>query len=226
MAYYPVFLNVTHKNTLVVGGGLVAQRKVETLLASGARVSIVSRDLTPALRGLADQGRIEYKGTVFREDFLDGIFIVISATDDSELNHKISVVAQERGLLVNAIDQPEDCNFIVPAIIRRGDLQIAVSTSGKSPALARKIRKELEHHFGEEYEKMLLLMGNVREWILSRGLPQEKNRRMFHALVDSDMMQAIARGDRKRSEDILLDVFDDEISPDRLLAGVFEREPT
>ncbi len=226
MSYYPIFLNLDKKKALVVGGGQVAQRKVETLLEFDASVTVVSRDLTPTLREWADQGKIEYAGTTFKEELLNGIFIVISATDDSQLNHQVSVFAQARGLLINAVDQPEDCNFIVPAIIRRGDLQVAVSTSGKSPTLARKIRKELEHHFGEEYEKMLLLMGKVREWILSRKMPQEKNRRLFHQLVESDMMQAIEGGDRKRGEEILLDVFGDEISPDTLLDRVFERKTT
>jgi len=112
----------------------------------------------------------------------------------------------------------------VPAIIRRGDLQVAVSTSGKSPALARKIRIELEQYFGKEYEKMLLLMGSVREWVLSRGLPQDKNRELFHKLLESDMMQALARGNRKRCEEILLDILGHEISPDTLLDRVFERK--
>ncbi|MFZ0450318.1 MAG: bifunctional precorrin-2 dehydrogenase/sirohydrochlorin ferrochelatase [Desulfatiglandaceae bacterium] len=224
MAYYPIFLNLTNKKALVVGGGQVAQRKVETLLECDASVSVVSRDLTPMLKEWADQGKIEYRGTTFEGKMLDGIFIVISATDDSQLNHKVSVFAQERGLLINAVDQPEDCNFIVPAIIRRGDLQVAISTSGKSPALARKIRIELEQYFGEEYGKMLLLMGKARDWVLSKGLPQEKNRQLFHKLVESDMMQAITRGDRKRGVEILRDVFGDDISPDRLLKRVFKRE--
>jgi precorrin-2 dehydrogenase len=224
MTYYPIFLNLNKKKALVVGGGPVAQRKVETLLACDSSVSVVSRDLTPMLREWVAQGKIEYRGTVFKENFLDDVFIVISATDDLYLNHHVSVLAQEKGVLINAVDQPEDCNFIVPAIIRRGDLQVAVSTSGKSPALARKIRKELEQHFGEEYEKMLLLMGCTREWILSRGLPHKKNRQLFHKLVESDMMQAIARGDRNRCEEILMDVFGIGSFPDGLLDQVFGRE--
>ncbi len=224
MSYYPIFLDLTHKKTLVVGGGSVAQRKVETLLACDASVSVVSRELTPLLRAWVDQGKIEYAGTTFRKNLLDGVFIVISATDDSQLNHKVSIVAQEEGLLINAVDQPGDCNFIVPAIIRRGDLQVAVSTSGKSPALARKIRIDLEQYFGKEYEKMLLLMGSVREWVLSRGLPQDKNRELFHKLLESDMIQALARGNRKLCEEILLNVLGHEISPDTLLDRVFERK--
>ncbi|MBW2096406.1 MAG: bifunctional precorrin-2 dehydrogenase/sirohydrochlorin ferrochelatase [Deltaproteobacteria bacterium] len=157
MSYYPIFLNLSYKKALVVGGGLVAQRKVETLLEHGASTSVVSQKLTVRLKELAEEKKIQYLGPEFSEEYLDDMFLVIAATDDQELNHRVSLCAQERGLLVNAVDQPEDCNFIVPSIVRRGDLQVAISTSGKSPALARKLRQELEVQFGEEYEKLLSL---------------------------------------------------------------------
>jgi len=203
MMYYPVFLNLSHKKALVVGGGPVAQRKVETLLEHGASISVVSRELTARLKELTEKGKIRRLGSEFSEDHLKGMFLVIAATDDQMLNRRVSRCAQERGLLVNAVDQPEDCNFIVPSIIRRGDLQVAISTSGKSPALARKLRQEMELQFGEEYEKLLSLMGNIREVVLSRGLPQEENKQIFKNIVESDMLEAIARKDRERIEKIL-----------------------
>jgi len=203
MSYYPIFLNLTYKKALVVGGGLVAQRKVETLLEHGASTSVVSQKLTVRLKELAEEKKIQYLGPEFSEEYLDDMFLVIAATDDQELNHRVSLCAQERGLLVNAVDQPEDCNFIVPSIVRRGDLQVAISTSGKSPALARKLRQELEVQFGEEYEKLLSLMGSIREVVLSRGLPQDENKRIFKSIVDSDILKAIAKKDRERIEKIL-----------------------
>lgn len=203
MSYYPIFLNLTYKKALVVGGGLVAQRKVETLLEHGASTSVVSQKLTVRLKELAEEKKIQYLGPEFSEEYLDDMFLVIAATDDQELNHRVSLCAQERGLLVNAVDQPEDCNFIVPSIVRRGDLQVAISTSGKSPALARKLRQELEVQFGEEYEKLLSLMGSIREVVLSRGLSQDENKRIFKSIVESDILKAMAKKDRERIEKIL-----------------------
>jgi len=223
MVYYPVFLNVANKRALVVGGGPVAQRKVETLLDYGISVSLVSRDLTSRLKKLVDEQTVHFAGTQFNERHLEGMFLVIAATDDAGLNRRVSVSAQARGLLVNAVDQPEDCTFIVPSIIRRGDLQVAISTSGKSPALARKIREEMELRFGEEYEKLLLIMGNIREMILTRGLPQEQNKRIFKQIIDSDMLEAIARKDRDRIRDILQSALGDEFDRvpvlDQVLGG-------
>ncbi|HDZ23111.1 MAG TPA: bifunctional precorrin-2 dehydrogenase/sirohydrochlorin ferrochelatase [Desulfobacteraceae bacterium] len=132
MRYYPVFLDLNHKRALVVGGGLVAQRKVETLVNYGASISVISRELTGRLEEMAAEGILQYLGPEFRDEYLEGVFLVIAATDDPMLNHQVSQRAQDRGLLINAVDQPEDCNFIVPAIMSRGDLQIAISTSGKA----------------------------------------------------------------------------------------------
>jgi len=210
MSYYPIFLDVNDKKALVIGGGEVAERKVETLLDYGAAVLIVSRELTFRLKEMVEEGRVRYAGPEFDENQLEGIFLVIAATDDEVLNHRVSLSAQERGLLINAVDQPEDCNFIVPSIVRRGDLQVAISTSGKSPALARKIREELELRFGEEYEKLLVVMGNIREVILSKGLPQQQNKRIFQEIIESDILEAIAGKDRERMETIVKSVLDNE----------------
>jgi precorrin-2 dehydrogenase/sirohydrochlorin ferrochelatase len=224
MSYYPVFLNLTDKKVLVVGGGLVAQRKVETLLEHGASISVASRELTPKLNELVEAHRITFLGSEFTENHLEGMFLVIAATDDPMVNHRVSLDAQERGLLINAVDQPEDCNFIVPSILRRGDLQVAISTSGKSPALARKIRQEMELQFGKEYEKLLLLLGSIREQVLSRGLPQEENSRIFKKIVESDMLGAIAQRDRERVEKILKRALGNQFKQDIILDQVLGNE--
>lgn len=203
MGYYPVFLQLDGMKALVVGGGGVARRKVETLLASGAEVSVVSRDLAPELRTLIDKGEVRFLGDEMRDAFLEGVSLVIAATDDPALNHRVSLTARERGLLVNAVDQPADCTFIVPSIVRRGDLLIAVSTSGKSPALSKKIRRQLEAEFGPEYGTFLCLMGEVRKAVLAMGLPQEENSRIFHEIVESGILEALARGDHEGAEGIL-----------------------
>jgi precorrin-2 dehydrogenase/sirohydrochlorin ferrochelatase len=195
MSYYPILIQLDGKKVIVVGGGTVAERKIETLLEHGAEVRVVSRGLTPQLRKYSDEGKIGLLGQEFNEDCLEEAFLVIAATDDPGLNHQVSEKAKEKGLLVNAVDQPSDCNFILPSILRRGDLLVAVSTSGKSPALAKKVREALEERFGDEYGSFLVLMGRLREEILSQGLSQEENRRIFHELVNSPILEAMGRKD-------------------------------
>jgi precorrin-2 dehydrogenase/sirohydrochlorin ferrochelatase len=177
----------------VIGGGSVARRKVETLLEYGAEVHIVSKALAPELREHVAQNRILHLGEEFKERFLEDAFMVIAATDDYALNRQVSHKAKEKRVLINAVDQPEDCTFIVPSILRRGDLLIAVSTSGKSPAMAKRVRETLERDFGDEYGAFLRLMGHLRREILERGLSQRENRQLFQDLVNSDLLELIGR---------------------------------
>ena len=209
---YPVFLQLEGKIALVVGGGKVAQRKVETLLSCGASIHIISKMLTDKLKELVDSNEVQLLGEEMRDEFLDDVFIVIAATDDKELNSRVSEIARNRGLLINAVDQPADCNFIVPAIVKKGDLSIAISTSGKSPALAKKIRKELDGQFGNEYEIFLNLMGGLRKEILAMGLSQEENSRIFHKIVDGGIIEAIARNDLAKVESSLARILPQEIN--------------
>ncbi|MCP4579946.1 MAG: bifunctional precorrin-2 dehydrogenase/sirohydrochlorin ferrochelatase, partial [Deltaproteobacteria bacterium] len=172
MSFYPVFVQLEEKKVVVVGGGNVAYRKVLALLECGAAIHLAGRELTPELKQMVENEDIHFLGQEFKDEYLNNAFMIIAATDDKDLNHHISTCAREKGILVNAVDQPPDCDFIVPSILKRGDLQIAISTSGKSPALARRIRKSLEAQFGQEYETFLLMMGRLRKEILSLGLPQ------------------------------------------------------
>lgn len=206
MSFYPILVQLEGQTALVVGGGKVAFRKVETLRECGARVHIVSRELIEDLAVLVDGRGVLWIGQEFEESSLKGVFLVIAATDDAALNHRVSVCARERGLLVNAVDQPADCSFIVPSIVRRGDLIFAISTSGKSPALSKRLRKRLETEFGEEYGPFLELMGRLREKILSMGLTQDQNSRIFHHLAASDLPQALARGDQGHVTETLKDL--------------------
>jgi len=203
MSYYPIFLNLEGETALVFGGGSVAERKIVTLLEYNALIRIVSRRLTDNLKVLVESKKVQHVGEDFSEKYLNNVFLVIVATDDRRLNRKISEHARERGLLVNVVDQPSDCNFIVPSIVKRGDLSIAISTSGKSPALAKKIRKELESQFGREYETFLVLMGRLRKEILSMGLSQEENSRIFHEIVNSNILSSMAKNDLEGIESTL-----------------------
>lgn len=203
MSYYPVLLKLNGKTALVIGGGKVAERKIETLLEYGALIYIISKGLTDKLNKLVEDGYVKHLGEEFRDQYLDGAFLVIAATDDKKLNQKISESTRKRGVLINVVDQPNDCNFIVPSIVRRGDLIIAVSTSGKSPALAKKIREELETQFGTKYETFLLMMGRLRKSILSKGLSHKENTQVFHKIVDSHIMDALNKKDWAEVESII-----------------------
>ena len=215
--FYPILVDLHGKKALVVGGGKVAQRKIETLLEHGATVQVVAKELTAALEELRRAGRIEFLGEEFSETFVDGVFVVFAATDDAALNRRVSRTAQQRSLLVNAVDQPADCNFIVPSVLSRGDLVIAVSTSGKSPAFARKVRVELEQSFGEEYGLFLNLMGNLRKEILRLGLSQEENKSTFEDLVTSDLLTAIREKNWDLASQIIEKVLGRPVSRNQML---------
>ncbi|HYQ60294.1 MAG TPA: bifunctional precorrin-2 dehydrogenase/sirohydrochlorin ferrochelatase [Desulfatiglandales bacterium] len=215
--FYPVLVDLQGKKALVVGGGKVAQRKIETLLEHGATVQVVAKELTASLEELRRAGRIEFLGEEFSETFVDGVFVVFAATDDAALNRRVSRTAQQRSLLVNAVDQPADCNFIVPSVLSRGDLVIAVSTSGKSPAFARKVRVELEQSFGEEYGLFLNLMGNLRKEILRLGLSQEENKSTFEDLVTSDLLTVIREKNWDLASQIIEKVLGRPVSRNQML---------
>ncbi len=196
MPYYPVFLDLDNQNVVVVGGGEVAERKIKNLLTYGCQIYIISPHLTSHLKELVAKKKIHHIPYESLGKSLDDAFMVIAATDDPEVNSQIASQAKEQGLLVNAADQPGDSNFIMPSIVRRGDLQIAISTAGKSPALAKKIRKEMESMFGPEYDSFIELLGMIREKLLSRGQASSKNKIVFQRLVDSNLLELIKKEDR------------------------------
>ena len=189
MKYYPVHLDIKNRNCLVVGGGTVGTRKVDTLLECGARVTVVSPDPSPQLKKLASEGAITLTQRAYRSADLKGAFLVIGATDDENLNQQISKDAEISNTLCNIADRPEVCNFILPSIVRRGDLVITISTSGKSPALAKQMRQKLETQFGQEYTEFLLLMGAIRKKLLSEAHEPETHKDLFNKLIESDLIE-------------------------------------
>jgi precorrin-2 dehydrogenase/sirohydrochlorin ferrochelatase len=193
---YPIFAVIQDRPCLVVGGGLVGERKVHDLMAAGARVTVVSRTLTPELAALASRGQIRYLPEDFAEAQVEGMALVMAATDDRAVNTRVSAAAQSRGLWVNVADDPEYCTFIVPAVVRRGDLTLAIGTGGASPALARQLREELQQHFGPEYGPYLDLLRRVRARLLTERRGHPDNADLFHRLVQSPLKEAVARGDR------------------------------
>jgi precorrin-2 dehydrogenase / sirohydrochlorin ferrochelatase len=194
MRYYPAFLDLMDVSCLVVGGGQVGERKVKTLQSCGARVFMISRELTPYLEEEVRQDRIELLAPDYQPGHLTGKFLVIGATDDSLLNGKIGREARERGILCNIVDKPQECNFILPSLVTRGDLTIAVSTAGKSPALAKKVRQDLEQEFTEIYGLYLELLGQIRNEILARKMSQQENKKIFQTLVNSPVLSWLKSG--------------------------------
>jgi len=203
MRYYPVSLDIKNRKCLVVGGGGVGTRKVVTLLDCGAKVTVVSPDVRGKLLELAGSGLIILKKRPYLEADLDGMFLVIGTTDDEELNRQISIDAEKFNMLCNIADRPKVCNFILPSIVNRGDLTISISTSGKSPALAKKLRIELEEQFGNEYAELLRLMGAIRKKLLSKKHEPEAHKQLFEKLISRGLLDMI-RGNRKDEIDSLL----------------------
>jgi precorrin-2 dehydrogenase len=206
MRYYPIYLDIKDRNCLVVGGGSVGTRKVEMLLACGAKVTVVSIDAAETLKKLSESGVIQLKEQPFQSADLDNVFLVIGATDNEDLNFKIHAEAQRRGMLCNIADRPDVCNFILPSIVNRGDLIIAISTSGKSPAFAKKLRKQLEAQFGGEYAEFLDLMGAIRKKLLSKDHEPEAHKHLFEQLIQKDLVQMLKNADTENINALLLDV--------------------
>lgn len=199
MRYYPVNLDIQNRKCLVVGGGGVGARKVKTLFKCGARVTVVSIDVQPSLQRLAETGDIVLNRRPYQSSDLDGMFLVIGATSDEQLNRRISRDAEGRNMLCNIADVPDACNFILPAIVERGDLLIAVSTSGCSPAFAKKLRQDLEKEFGEEYAFFLKIMSAARKKLLKTEHAPEAHKPLFEQLIAGGLLDMVRE---KKTEDV------------------------
>jgi precorrin-2 dehydrogenase/sirohydrochlorin ferrochelatase len=195
MAYLPIFLDLHEKRCLVVGGGAVAERKVASMLEADAAVIVVSPALSEMLQTLAVQGRIVHKAREYSAMDLNGVALVFAATDDPALQRKVAADAAERSIPVNVADMPELCSFITPAVIRRGRLQLAVSTGGASPALAARIRRELEDEFGPEYAVGLEVLAAARAWLRPREPNHSERARKLTALAESELVELISAHD-------------------------------
>jgi precorrin-2 dehydrogenase / sirohydrochlorin ferrochelatase len=200
MKYYPIYIKIEGKPCTVIGGGEVGERKVVRLLECGAQVTVLAQVITPALRALRDEGRIRCIHEPYEPKHLTDAFLVIGATDRDDVNAKIAADCRGKGIMVNIVDDPGRCDFILPSLFEQGDLSIAVSTAGKSPALAKRIRRELETAYGAEYAVLLQIMGTLREIIMAAGRPSVDNRTLFEALLDSPILEEIRqqRWDRVR----------------------------
>ena len=217
MRYYPVHLDIQNRNCLVVGGGAVGTRKVATLLTCGAKVTVVSPQATEQLQQQAEVGSIILKKRAYRAGDLDDMFLVIGATDNETLNRQISNDAENRNTLCNIADRPAVCNFILPSIVHRGDLVITISTSGKSPALAKKLRKAMERQFGDEYAHFLILMGIIRKKLLSQSHQPEAHKHLFNELIERGLIEMIRDGRKEDINRLLCEILGQEFNYDTLM---------
>jgi precorrin-2 dehydrogenase/sirohydrochlorin ferrochelatase len=194
MKYYPIGLRIEGQRCLVVGGGKVAERKTRGLIECGAQVTVISPELTPGLTALTVDRGIMWEPRGYQLGDATGFFLVMAATDDPEVQDQVQADARRCQTLLNVADVPEKCNFILPALVRRGSLTVAISTSGKSPALAKRLRHEIEAWLGPEYELVVEALGVIRPYILAENRPQAENERIFQAMLDCGIMERITQG--------------------------------
>ncbi len=192
MAYYPLFLDMKGRRCLVVGGGQVAARKVEGLLAAGASVAVVSVSLDPEIDRLKAERRIQHVARQYQSGDLKGYTVVIAATDDEATNERVAMDARRSDVLVNVVDQPALCDFIVPSVIRRGNVVLAISTGGLSPALARWLREHLETFVTEDFERLAQLLADVRVELRERGVSVAAD--AWQRAIDKRLLELIAAG--------------------------------
>jgi precorrin-2 dehydrogenase / sirohydrochlorin ferrochelatase len=208
LKYYPIFLDIRGKICVIVGGGEVATRKAERLLDCGAKVFIISPKLSPALAALKEKSLICHIAAAYSGDLIQGAALVIGATDDEKTNAQISLDARSKRIPVNIVDDPQKCDFILPALVQRGDLAITIGTGGKSPALARHLREELEAKYGEEYKIFLNILGNLR-------VKMEKNagvgKDWFESMLEAGMLDSIKKKDIKKVKEIVQKITGEEV---------------
>jgi siroheme synthase-like protein len=202
MRYYPIYLDLKGRDVLVVGGGAIAEGKALQLVEAGARVTVVSPELTDALVAAVARGEINHLKDSFAEGDLNSAFLVISATDDRKVNEMVAKAATERGLLCNVVDQPDLCNFITPALVTRGELQISVSTGGGSPTLTQRVKREVAAQIGEEYGDLLKLAAEMRAEAKQRVPDFERRKDALRAFVESDALDLIRTGRRDKARDL------------------------
>jgi len=194
---FPMFLKLSARPCLVLGAGTIAESKIAGLLEAGGRVRVVAPEATPQVRSWAQSNSIEWHQRSFQPDDLTGMFLVVAATSSAELHQRIFEEATRRGVLCNIVDVPVLCDFYYPAVVQRGALQIAISTAGKSPALAQRLRKQLEEQFGPEFEEWLAQLGEVRDRLQSSKLDPEERKRLLHEDASEEAFEAFRRKRRQ-----------------------------
>jgi len=208
LKYYPVFLDIRDKKCVIVGGGEVAARKAERLLDCGAKVFVISPKLSPALAALKEKNIISHIAAQYSGDLINRATLVIGATDDEKTNAAISIDARRQGIPVNIVDDPQKCDFILPSLVQRGDLAITIGTGGKSPALARHLREELESKYGKEYETLLNILGNLRvKMVKNEGIGKD----WFDSLLAEGILDSIKEKNKDKVKKTVQKITGEEV---------------
>jgi len=200
--YYPVFLDLEGRPVVVIGGGRVALGKVRGLLEAGAQVTVISPDLVPELAQLAQGGQIRHLPRPYQPGDLRGYVLAFVATDDRAVNGQVAEEGRRLGVWVNAVDDPAHCDFIMPAVVRRGDITVAVSTGGGSPAVARRIREELERFLGDEFALLLEVAAEVRRHLREQGISVDPE--TWNRALDEGLLELLRHGRRQEAKERLL----------------------
>jgi precorrin-2 dehydrogenase/sirohydrochlorin ferrochelatase len=195
MGYLPIFIDVSERTCIVIGGGEIAERKARSLIEAGANVVVISPDIISGLAVMNDAGEVRHLARAYRPGDLADAWLAFDATGDDATTIAVVAEARERGVPLNVADEPERCTFIAPSVLRRGSLQLAVATGGASPALARRIREELEDHFGREYELIVELLARARQWLRLHEPKQTERARLLGILVHSDLLECLKASD-------------------------------
>lgn len=193
MSLFPIFVKLEGRLVVVVGGGSLAEQKIPGVLGAGARVRLISPSITPQIAEWVRFGKIDWLPKWFETQDLEGACLVVAATSQPDVNGTVFQAAERSGILCNAVDDNEHCHFYYGAVVQRGDLQIAISTNGKSPALAQRLRKELEEQFGPEYEVWLQWLGAARESLRASGPTSDATRKLLHELASQPMFEEFVR---------------------------------
>jgi precorrin-2 dehydrogenase / sirohydrochlorin ferrochelatase len=193
MPLFPAFLKLARRRCLVIGAGPVAEEKIESLLRADAKVRVVAPQAIDRIRDWARAGKIEWEARKFRASDLKHTFLAVAATSSPALHARIYREARRRGILCNVVDDPEHCDFYYGSIVRRGALQIAISTGGHSPALAQRLRKQFEREFGDEYERWIEELGVARRKLFKKPIPAARRRALLHRLASQDSFEKFLR---------------------------------
>jgi precorrin-2 dehydrogenase/sirohydrochlorin ferrochelatase len=216
VSYYPVFLDLEGRRAVVIGGGTIAERKVERLRRAGARLTVVAPEVTPGLADLARRGEIDWQPRRHRSGDLRGASLAIAATDDADAQRAVAAEAGDLGIPVNVVDVPELSTFIAPAILERGDLQIAVSTSGAAPALAARLRDRIGESLGPELDVVVEILGRVRRRLRGEARPAAERQRILKELAASDLPERVRLRDRRAIDRLLVDLGGSDMTLERL----------
>jgi len=206
--FYPIYLNLKDKHVVVIGGGEVAERKVESLLETGASITVISPEATSLLDSLAKAGRIALHRRAYMAGDCAGAALVLSATDDANVSRAVFQDARKAGALVNTADQPGLCDFIMPAIVRQGEITIAISTGGASPGLAARLRRKISEVIGPEYARLAELLSRARPEIRRRVQNERERKAMHDRILDSDIIERLKENDTAGAERLLREIIE------------------